>query len=66
MVPLRPDDELILQADVLEARVSKSRPETGIVTFKCTARNAAGAVLCEMVSPIIVKRRDGAAAEAIG
>ena len=58
MAPLRPGDELTLDADVLEARVSKSRPETGIVTFKCTARNAAGEALCEMVSPIIVKRRD--------
>jgi hypothetical protein len=37
--------------------VSRSRPETGIVTFKGVARNAAGQVLCEMVSPIIISRR---------
>jgi acyl dehydratase len=65
LAPLRPGDELVLDADVVEARVSRSRPETGIVTFKCTARNAAGEVLCEMVSPIIVKRRDGASAREI-
>src|SRR5207237_640969 len=48
--------------DVVEARASKSRPETGIVTFKSTARNAAGQALCEMTSPIIVARA-GVAAE---
>ena len=56
MAPLRPDDDLTLEVDVTEARVSKSRPETGIVTLKCTARNAAGQALCEMTSPIIVRR----------
>jgi acyl dehydratase len=61
MAPLRPDDDLTLDVDVTEARVSKSRPETGIVTFKSTARNAAGVALCEMTSPIIVRR--AAAAE---
>jgi acyl dehydratase len=59
LAPLRPGDDLTLDVDVTEARVSKSRPETGIVTFKGTVRNAAGVVLCEMESPIIVRRRDG-------
>ncbi|HTO68080.1 MAG TPA: MaoC family dehydratase [Bradyrhizobium sp.] len=63
LAPLRPGDELMLEADVVEARVSKSRPETGIVTFRCTARNAGGEALCVMVSPIIVKRRAAAAAQ---
>jgi acyl dehydratase len=62
--PLRPGDELLLDVDIVEARVSNSRPETGIVTFKCTIRTEAGATLCEMVSPIIIKRRD--AGEAAG
>ncbi|SMX60748.1 conserved protein of unknown function [Bradyrhizobium sp. ORS 285] len=55
--PLRPDDELMLDVEVIEARVSRSRPSTGIVTFKCGVRNKAGERLCEMVSPIIVERR---------
>jgi acyl dehydratase len=58
LAPLRPEDDLTLDVDVVEARVSRSRPETGIVTFKCVARNAAGQALCEMVSPIMVRRRD--------
>ena len=64
MAPLRPDDDITLDVDVTEARVSNSRPGTGIVTFKCTARNVAGTALCEMTSPIMVKRTD-AAAEAV-
>ena len=57
LAPLRPGDDLMLDVDVVEARVSRSRPQTGIVTFKCVVRNAAGQALCEMVSPIIVSRR---------
>ena len=63
LAPLRPGDDLVLDVDVAEARVSRSRPETGIVTFKCSVRNAAGERLAEMTSPIIVKRRDAAAVE---
>jgi acyl dehydratase len=61
LAPLRPGDDLTLEVDVTEARVSKSRPDTGIVTFRGVARNAAGQALCEMVSPIIISRREGAA-----
>jgi acyl dehydratase len=63
LAPFRPDDDLTLDVDVEEARISRSRPTTGIVTFKCTIRNAAGEALCEMVSPIIVERRAELAAE---
>lgn len=59
MAPLRPGDDLMLEVEVVEARVSRSRPSTGIVTFKCTVRNAAGQTLCDMISPIIVERREG-------
>ena len=59
--PLRPGDDLMLDIEIEEARVSQSRPETGIVTFKGTVKNAAGVTLGEMVSPIIVRRRADAA-----
>ena len=55
--------DLTLDVEVVEARASRSRPETGIVTFKGVVRNAAGVALGEMVSPIIVRRRADAAAE---
>jgi acyl dehydratase len=60
LAPLRPGDDLTLDIDVTEARISRSRPETGIVTLKGVARNGAGEVLCEMVSPIIMRRRENA------
>ena len=63
LAPLRPGDEVTIDVDVTEARVSRSRPETGIVTFRVTARNGGGQVLCEMESPIIVHRRADVAAE---
>jgi acyl dehydratase len=66
LAPLRPEDELTLDIDVVEARVSRSRPETGLVTFKTVARNAAGQALCEMVSPMILARRAGSTAEQAG
>ena len=63
LAPLRSGDDLVLDIEVAEARVSRSRPGTGIVTFKAIARNAAGQALCEMVSPIMLARRADAAAE---
>jgi len=60
LAPLRPGDELMLDVDVAEARVSR------IVTFRAVVSNAAGQALCEMISPIIVQRRDEAAAERAG
>jgi acyl dehydratase len=63
LAPLRPEDDVTIDVEVMEARVSRSRPETGIVTFRTTARNASGQALCEMVSPIIVQRRADVAAE---
>src|SRR5260221_11457693 len=66
LAPLRPGDDITLDVEVTEARVSRSRPETGIVTFRSVVRNAAGQALCEMVSPIIVARRTGVAAEQAG
>ena len=63
LAPFRPGDEIMLEVEVLEARLSRSRPATGIVMFKMVASNAAGQPLCEMTSPIIVRRRDAAAVE---
>jgi acyl dehydratase len=63
LAPFRPGDDITLDVEVTEARVSRSRPATGIVIFRMVARNASGQALCEMVSPIIVRRRDEATAE---
>ena len=57
LAPFRPGDDLMLDVDVMEARISKSRPETGIVTLRCRVRNAKGEALSEMTSPIIIRVR---------
>jgi acyl dehydratase len=62
LAPFRPGDDLTIDVDVTEARVSRSRPDTGIVTFKCRVNNAAGQILAEMISPIMVRRRAALAA----
>jgi acyl dehydratase len=62
LAPLRPGDDLTLDVEVMQARPSRSRPQTGIVTFRCRARNAAGQLLCELVSPIMIGRRTTSAA----
>src|SRR6185312_8873609 len=49
LAPLRPGDDLTLDVEVTEARVSNSRPETGIVTLRAVVRNARGELLCEMI-----------------
>ena len=46
LAPLRPGDDLTLDIEVMEARVSRSRPATCIITFKALVRNAAGQLLC--------------------
>ena len=57
LAPFRPGDDITLDVEVAEARVSRGRPTTGLVMFKMVASNASGQALCEMVSPIIVHRR---------
>src|SRR5947209_7795507 len=56
LAPFRPGDDLSLEVDVVEARASRSRPSTGIVTFRCIVRNASGQALWDRTSPIIVTR----------
>jgi len=57
LAPFRPGDDLMLDVDVVEARLSQSRPQTGIVTFRMTASNGSGPV-CEVTSPILVRCRE--------
>lgn len=61
LAPLRPGDDLTLDVKVLEARASRSRPTSGVVTLKCTMRNATGRAIAQMEMVIMVGRRAGAA-----
>lgn len=57
LAPLFPGDDLTVDVDVLSARVSKSRPELGIVTLKCVMKNASGTSIAEMTTPLMIRRR---------
>ena len=57
LAPLRPGDDLTLEVHVDEARVSKSRPETGIVRVRAEMFNASGEKLMTIVSNGLFGRR---------
>jgi acyl dehydratase len=61
MSPLRPDDDLYMDVDVIEARPSKSRPETGLVSFRLIVRGKAGTI-AELTPTLMVGCRDAAKA----
>ena len=53
----RPGDELTVFCEVIDAKVSASRPERGMVTVKSETRNQAGEVLQIMTARLVVPRR---------
>jgi acyl dehydratase len=55
--PVRPDEELTLYEQVLDKRVSASRPGYGIVQSRTTLRNARGEDVMVMESSFLVDRR---------
>jgi acyl dehydratase len=60
LAPFRPGDDLTLDVEVVEARVSQSRPTLGIVKFKFSTRNAKGQTISEMITPIMIGVREPA------
>jgi acyl dehydratase len=55
MKPVRPGDVLRMEAEVAEAKASRSKP-IGFVTLDCRVYNAAGQVALVSMTPIIGKR----------
>ncbi len=55
--PVRPGDALTLEIEVLEARVSQSKPHQGVVRLRNTLRNQQGDVVLEETVVLIVPRR---------
>jgi acyl dehydratase len=60
--PLRPGDDITLDIHVLDSRVSRNRPQMGLVTLRAEIRNASGQVLLNAKWPVMVRRRDVSAA----
>jgi acyl dehydratase len=55
--PVRPGDELHIEAEVLEVRPSKSRPEQGIVKLRTTTLNQRDEAVQISVGNLVVPRR---------
>ena len=58
--PVRPGDELHLEAEVLEVRPSKSRPEQGLIKLRTTTLNQDGEAVQISVGNLVVPRRPAA------
>ena len=60
LVPVRPGDRLTLRATVQDSRVSRSKPDRGLVTTRVEMVNQAGdAVLALVATNLILVRPDG-------
>jgi acyl dehydratase len=55
--PVRPDDELHLEIEVLEVRPSKSRPDQGVIKLRTTTLNQNDETVQVSVGNLIVPRR---------
>jgi itaconyl-CoA hydratase len=64
-IPVRPDDTLYSESEVLEVRDSTSRPSQGIVSVKTRGYNQRGEVVVEMRRSVLVWKRNHAPVHAI-
>ena len=55
--PVRPDDELHLEIEVVEVRASKSRPDQGVIKLRTTTMNQENRPVQISVGNLIVPRR---------
>jgi acyl dehydratase len=55
--PVRPGDELRVEAEVVGARISRSRPEKGLITLRVTTLNQNGATVMTATHTVMMPRR---------
>jgi acyl dehydratase len=56
--PVRPDVPLTLRLEILDKRVSKSRPEMGLVRMRAQLLDPNGAPVIDQTSTLLVGLRD--------
>ena len=61
MAPLRPGDDITVDIHVIDSRVSRSRPQMGIVNLRVEIHNASGQKLMDAKWPALIRVRDPAA-----
>jgi acyl dehydratase len=57
--PVRPGDELKGEAEIIESRISKSKPELGFIRYKATLKNQKNETVFVTVSTLMVKTKQG-------
>jgi len=62
--PIRPDDEVLFRATVLETRASRSRPDMGLVKFRFELIDGRGGCAMTLLTSLMMGRRQAAAARA--
>jgi acyl dehydratase len=55
--PVRPGDTLQVETEVLEIVPSRSKPDRGMVTVRCTTRNQHGETVQTFTPKLVVFRR---------
>jgi acyl dehydratase len=55
--PVRPDDELHVEAEILETRLSRSRPDQGIVSVRVATLNQHGDIVQTFTPALLVPLR---------
>ena len=56
-LPVRPGDDLYIEAEVLEVRPSKSRPSQGLIRVRMTTRNQNDEAVQTFIGNLVVPRR---------
>src|SRR6185437_5895640 len=64
--PVRPGDQLRVEAEVLEVRLSKSRPEQGVIKVRTRTLNQNDEPVQVFVGNLIAPRRSGFAGKTRG
>jgi acyl dehydratase len=59
LAPVRPGDELVLRTTVEEARVSRSKPDRGLLRTRVELVGGGGTVVLSMVAMNLVRLRPG-------
>ena len=62
--PVRPGDTIRSTGEILETRVSRSKPERGLVRYRLDVLNQRDEVVMTMTSTTFVRRRPAAAGDA--
>ena len=57
LLPVRPGDTLHVECEIVDVKISRSRPDRGIITLRGETRNQAGEIVQVLHAKLMVPRR---------